>query len=95
MTADPSDSNLESQSSSPGARPLGLSMSGDKTMSYCVNDIRKSLVAWLRWHAATRREIEAAPDVCKPLFEAMSKALGSRIIAILAKEIESFGEKKE
>ena len=51
-------------------------------------DLLNSLVAWLRWHATSKKEIEAAPPECRPLLVAMSKASGYADVAMLATEIQ-------
>lgn len=52
------------------------------------SSLRASLVAWMRWHAANKEEIERAPDQCRLFLEAMSKASGVQAVAMLASEIE-------
>lgn len=51
-------------------------------------ELRKALVAWLRWHAPSAQELERAPAEYRPLLDAMSRASGVQAVAQLASAIE-------
>ena len=59
-------------------------------MEWTAKELRMSLAAWLRWHAASRKEIEAALPVCRPILEAMSKVSGVLPLVRLAQEIDDY-----
>jgi hypothetical protein len=63
-------------------------MGKEQQVSYSTQELRASLVAWLRWHAATQKEIEVAPEACRPILDAMSRVSGVGPVARLASEIE-------
>lgn len=67
----------------------------EEVMRWTESGLIKSLVAWLRWHAATRKEIESAPENCRPILDAMSKASGCNIVARLASRIEQLDGREE
>jgi hypothetical protein len=50
--------------------------------------LRRSLAAYLRWHAPSRVELERAPAGCRPLLDLMSRASGAQAVARLADAIE-------
>ena len=50
--------------------------------------LRRSLAAYLRWHAPSRVELERAPAECRPLLDLMSRASGAQAVARLADAIE-------
>lgn len=59
-----------------------------RSMQPSEKALRSSLAAWLRWHAPSVEEREAAPSECRPLLDAMAMCSGVQAIARLADEIE-------